>query len=57
MATLEKYLKQVEAVRKSPTLTSEIKIWLSNLSIHEDLQNIRRQMADYIIKLRKAIKL
>jgi hypothetical protein len=57
MATLEKYLNQAKKNNTTPQLVSVIEKWLANFSVHEDLGKVRRQMADYTIKLMCALKL
>lgn len=57
MATLEKYLKQARQARADPRLVSAVEEWLANVSVHEDLQKVRRKMADYTVELMRALKL
>jgi hypothetical protein len=53
MATLEKALAAAKKSGKSPALVVEVEAWLASFSVHEDLQNVRRQMADYIVRLQQ----
>ncbi len=54
MATLQYYLKQAKARKAAPELTAKIDKWLASFSVNDDLQKVRRQMADYTVKLIKA---
>ncbi|MFH0920554.1 MAG: hypothetical protein V1913_09350 [Fibrobacterota bacterium] len=54
MATLEKYLDLARKAKASPQLVSEIEKWLASFSVNEDLQKVRRKMADYTVELMRA---
>ena len=52
MATLQKYLSEAKKAAKNSVLVAEVEKWLSDFSVNDDLQKVRRQMADYIIALK-----
>ena len=54
MATLEKALARARQANADSALVAEVGKWLENLSVNEDLQKVRRKMADFIIRLHKA---
>ena len=51
MTTLEKHLARAEEHNGAPGLVAEIQTWLRTFSVHDDLQQVRRQMKDYILAL------
>ena len=55
MTTLEKYLKQAKEKGLSPEVVARVEKWLATFSVNDDLQQVRRQMADYILDLRKTL--
>ena len=56
MATLAKHLKEAKARRTSAELVARIENWLASFSVNDDLQRVRRQMADLILALRRSEK-
>ena len=56
MATLEKYLAEAKAKKAAPGLVVEVEKWLETFSVNDDLNAVRRQMADFIVSLRKATR-
>ena len=55
MATLEKYLAEAKAKKAAPGLVSRVENWLGTFSVNDDLQQVRRQMADFITELTTAL--
>jgi hypothetical protein len=51
MATLEKKLRETRATAAAPELVTKVEQWLQTFSVNDDLQKVRRQMADFIIEL------
>ena len=51
MATLQNRLKTAKRGKQHTKLVREIEQWLETFSVNDDLQQVRRQMADYIIAL------
>ncbi len=56
LATLRKAIKQAKSKSGALKLALEAEKWLANLSVHDDLQQVRRKMADYTVKLGKAAR-
>lgn len=56
MATLRKWLAKARAVNADPALVAQVDKWLAAFSIHDDLQEVRRQMADFTMQLMTAQK-
>jgi len=54
MATLETALAGAKKGGKPPALVAEVEAWLKSFSVNDDLQRVRRTMADFIVALRKA---
>jgi hypothetical protein len=54
LATLEKALHRALTMGKSGELTGRVERWLATFSVNDDLQRVRRQMADFIVELRAA---
>jgi len=53
MATLEKALAAARAAGRSSALVAEVDQWLKTLSVNDDLQRVRRIMANYIVQLQQ----
>jgi hypothetical protein len=51
MATLEKHLRLAKDRNAAPELVAKIEKWLASFSINDDLQQLRRQMTDFIVAL------
>ena len=51
LATLQKHLQQAQAQAAAPELVARVETWLDTFSVHDDLQQVRRQMADWTIAL------
>ena len=53
MATLERALAQAKQANADAELIAEVEKWLADVSVNEDLQKVRRQMAHYIVQLQQ----
>jgi hypothetical protein len=53
LATLQSWLGKAKARQLAPALTARIDAWLASLSVHDDLQQLRRQMADFTAELQR----
>jgi len=51
MATLEKARARAKEAHATPELVAKVEKWLETFSVNDDLQKVRRQMADFIIEL------
>ena len=51
VVTLQHHLKRVKESKANKAVTDRVDQWLANFSIHDDLQVVRRQMADFIVAL------
>ena len=51
MATLEKALARAKEADAARELVAKVEKWLDTFSVNDDLQKVRRQMADFIIEL------
>ena len=51
MATLEKALARAKAANADPKRVAKVEKWLADVSVNDDLQDVRRQMADFIVAL------
>jgi len=51
MATLEKALAQAKEAGGAPELVAKVEKWLETFSVNDDLQKVRRQLADFIVAL------
>jgi len=51
MATLQKRLDEVKASGAAPDLVKDIEKWLVDFSVNDDMEEVRRRMADFIIQL------
>jgi len=56
MATLEKALSGAKDANVAGEVVSKIEKWLDTFSINDDLQKVRRQMADFIVALGNVAK-
>ena len=56
MATLEKRLKEARDSGNAGELVARVEKWLDTFSVNDDLQKVRRQMADFIVALGKVAK-
>ena len=55
MATLEKHLRRAKDKNAAPELVARIDAWLAGFSVNDDLQKLRRQIADFIVALSKGL--
>lgn len=51
MATLQKYYVMATEQKLAPQTTARVERWLAMFSVNDDLQQVRRQMATFIVTL------
>lgn len=55
ITTLQHHLRKAKDSKTDKNLTSQIDQWLETFSIHDDLQIVRRQIADFIVALLESV--
>ena len=55
ITTLQHHLRKAKDSKTDKNLTSRIDQWLETFSVHDDLQIVRRQIADFIVALLESV--